>query len=161
MRDEIIISGNTIGGRQGFAYVCNSMKYPVLIADIDKHQGENGYCRFDTVRVVWNHRGKEMPVEGTLEVEDGKWSIGNGGCCLSASFTYSDMVESITNANAPVIREGQVIAVALKSDKAKHCWLMMFKVGKLDIHCTTMCELIDLTDDEMKEVVADAKRWLS
>lgn len=161
MRNEIIVSGNTIGGRQGFAYICNSMKYPVLIADIDKHQGENGYCQFDTVRVVWKYKGKEMPLEGILEVEDGKWSVGNGGCCLSSSFTYSDMVDSILNANAPIIREGQVIAIVLKSDKAKHCWLMMFKVGKLDINCTTMCELIDPTEDEMKEITKDAEKWLS
>lgn len=161
MRNEIVISGNTIGGRQGFAYICNSMKYPVLIADIDKHKGENGYCRFDTVRVVCNYSGKEFPISGTLEVEDGKWSVGNNGCCLSSSFTYSDMLESIINANAPVISEGQIIAVALKSNEVKHCWLMMFKVGRLNKHCTTLFELIELTKDEMKEVIKDASKWLN
>ncbi len=161
MKNEIFVRGNTIGGKQGFAYICNSMKYPVLIADIDKHKGEHGFISFDTLRVVWKHCGKEIPLDGTLEVENGKWSIGSGGCCISSAFTYSDMLESIIIANAPVIHEGQIIAVALKSSEVKYCWLMLFKVGKVIINCIKICELIELTDDEIKEVVEDAKRWLN
>ena len=161
MRYDIKINGNVFGGRQGWAYICNSMRVPVLKADLDKEQEykENGFCIYDDVQVVWNYRGAERNYIGTLEVNKGEWSIGGSGACLHADFGFSDMMESIENANAPIVREGAIVAVALYSKALKVATLSLFKVGKVNINCMTIAKLIPLTGEEMQEVKADANRW--
>lgn len=158
-RNDIQINGNVIGGRQGWAYICNSMKFAVLKADMDKEQEYDDFKTFGQVRVIWNFRGHENSSEGTLEVEKGKWSIGSWGHCLKASFGFHDMMESIERANLPVIRKDDVVAVALHSKKFEFASLMLFKVGNIDINCQTVTRLTPLTDEEMQEIKKDADRW--
>ena len=159
MKNDIQINGNIIGGRQGWAYICNSMKFAVLKADMDKEQEYDDYKTFGKVRVIWNYRGHENASVGTLEVENGKWSIGSWGCCLKAGFGFHDMVKSIEESNLQVIRKDDVIAVATFSNKIEFAWLSLFKVSSIDSNCTTMAELIPLNEDEMAEIKKDAERW--
>lgn len=159
MRNDIQINGNIIGGRQGWAYVCNSMRFSVLKADIDKEQEYDDFKIFDEVRVIWNYRGHENASVGTLEVENGKWSIGSCGCCLKAGFGFSDMIKSIEESNLQTIRKDEVVAIALFSSKFEFATLNLFKVGSIDTNCQIMTTLIPLTDDEMQEIKNDAERW--
>ncbi len=161
MRNDIQINGNIIGGRQGWAYICNSMRFAVLKADMEKEQefGADGYSTFGDVRVIWNYKGEESTARGILECENGEWKIGGWGCCIHSQFGFSDMMESINEANNPVIRKDDIVAIALFSQKSKFAVLNLFKVGKIDINCQTITRLTPLTDEEMQEIKKDADKW--
>lgn len=157
--NDIQINGNVIGGRQGWAYTCNSMKITVLKVDLDKEQEYKDYQTFEMVNVIWNYHGEESRADGQLECEKGEWSIGGFGACLHSQFTFSDMFESIESSNRQVIREGQIVALALFSKSLEVATLSLYKVGKVNIHCQTMAHLIPLTDEEMQEVKKNANDW--
>jgi hypothetical protein len=159
MKIDIQINGNVIGGRQGWAYICNSMRFAVLKADLDKEQEYKDFQTFGNVKVIWNYRGEENGANGTLEISDGKWKIGGHGCMLKASFGFSDMMDGIENANIPTVRKDDIVAIATYSKQYEVAVLSLFKVGRIDIHCTTMASLTPLTDEEMQAVKADAVRW--
>lgn len=160
MKYDIKRCANMIGGRQGWAYVCNSMRFAVLVADKDLPQEYDEYKTYGKVRVVKQYKdGAEMAVTGTLACENGKWSISGGGCGIHAQFTYDDAKELVIGANTPVIRKDDVVAIAQHSDNSRFISLMLYKVGAIDIHCTTICRLVELSDDEMEQVMKDAERW--
>lgn len=159
MTNDIRVTGNMIDGRQGWAYICNSMKFEVLKVDIDKKQEYDDYKTFEKVKVVTTYRGQDLGHTTTLECCEGEWALGCGGCMLTADFGYSDMKELIENAGLPVVREGDVVALAMFSKSAKLAYLMLYKIGKVDPHCQTVAKLIKLTDDEMAQVAKDADRW--
>ena len=157
--NDIQINGNVIGGRQGWAYTCNSMQITVLKVDLDREQEYEDYKTFDKVRVVWNYRGNESLADGQLECEKGEWSIGGWGCCIHSQFTFSDMFNSIEESNRQIIREGQIVALAFFSKSLEVATLSLYKIGKVNIHCQTMAHLIPLTDEEMQEVKKNAEDW--
>lgn len=159
MRNDIQINGNIFGGRQGWAYICNSMRFAVLKADMEKEQEYDSFKTFEKVRVIWNYKGHENAMSARLEVENGNWAIGNGGCCIKADFGFYDMIESIEDANCPIIRENDVVAIALYSADIHFASLNLFKVGKIDINCQVVARLIPLSEDEMQEIKADAEKW--
>jgi hypothetical protein len=159
MKLDIQINGNVIDGRQGWAYICNSMRVPVLKADLDREQKESGFATFDEVRVIWEYRGHESGKTCTLECENGKWSLGSWGCCLKGDFTIEDRFESIKEASLPIVKKDQVVAIALHSKLNGFVILQLFKVGKIDINCMTVADLKPLTDEEMQEVKKDIERW--
>jgi len=150
---------NNIGGRQGWAYICNSHEIPVLSADADLPQEFSDYKEFKTVSVKYNWRGKESVKYGTLSWESGKWRIHGSSCCISASFGMSDILELINNAQAPVIEKDQIVAVTYFSSKNSLASILLFRVGSVDSLSTVICDLIPLTDEEMKTVVEAAERW--
>lgn len=158
-KNDIQINGNIIGGRQGFAYICNSMIYEVLKADLDKEQEYKGYSQFGKVRVIKKYKDTEIAIEGTLEAEDGKWTIGGSGCCLKAGFGFSDMMNSIEEASLPRLHEGDIVAIAMYSKKIEFASLSLFKVGKIDSNCMVMAHLIPLDEAEMNIVRQDTERW--
>lgn len=159
MKLDINVSGNFIGGRQGFAYICNSGKFSVLKADTDKEQEYKGYNQFEKVRVAWNHRNQEIHSTGTLVCENGDWSISGGGACIHSGFSFHDRLEDIENANLPILKANDVVAIALLSKKHEFVLLQLYKVGRVNPNCMTMAKLTALTNDEMKEVVKDATEW--
>ena len=160
-RFDIMAFGNTLTGRQGFAYTCNSMKYPILMADADKEQEfkEECYNIFGKVGVLWSYRNKEHFSIGELICDKGTWGISGGGACLSASFGFNDMLSLSIGANAPRIKEGQIVVVSLYSKNNKFVLNSFYKVGKVDIHCIRKCDFIPLTDEEMIEICKDAENW--
>lgn len=159
MKNDIQINGNVIGGRQGWAYTCNSREITVLKVDMDKKHEYEDYKTFDKVKVAWNYHGNETFADGTLEYENGKWVIGGSGCCLKASFGYGDMKELIEASNRPIIRKNNIIALAMISEEYKVATLSLYKVTNIDIHCQVITNLIPLDDDEMKLVKENADRW--
>ena len=159
MKNDIKIHGNIISGRQGWAYICNSMKFAVLKADMSKEQEYEDYKRFDKVRVAKEYRNHELVHVGQLEVNKGKWSIGGWGCCISADFGFSDMMKSVEESNMQVVRKGDIVAIALIMSDIEFVSLMLFRAGAIDMNCMTMTDLTPLTDEEMQEVKEDAERW--
>lgn len=159
MRLDIKVNGNMIDGRQGWAYICNSMRFAVLKADMDKEQKYDDFKTFGKVRVAYTHRGHESFITGRLEVESGKWMIGSWGCMLKGDFGFFDKVESIATANLQTIRKDDVVAISLYSVDHEIASLLLFKVGSIDSNCQTVTTLKPLTDEEMAQVKADAERW--
>jgi len=161
MKYDIDIVDNHIGGRQGFAYICNSMKFTVLEADMCKEQKYNNYRTYASVRVATKYKNTEITAKGKLEFEDGKYFIGcNGGCCISSRFCFEDKLELVKNASLPVVRKDDIIAIAVYSKKINAIFLELYKVGKIDTNCMRLTNLIPLTDEEMEQVKMDAVRWL-
>jgi|GEM_PF-2456608 len=158
---DIVAFGNNLTGRQGYAYTCNSMKYPVLLANLDKEQEykEDGYNVFGNVGVIWSYRNKEHFEVGELICDKGTWGVTGGGACLSSRFTFGDMMSLSIGANAPRIREGQIVVVSMYSKEKEFVINSFFKVGRVDIHCIRKCNFIPLTDEEMIEICKDAERW--
>lgn len=162
MNCDIRLFGNVIDGRQGWAYACNSGELTVLVADTEKHVADNGYTRFGKVRVVRPSTikgSRDIKVTGNLEVEGGKWSIGGHGCCLSSRFCFDDKAELIENANTPIVKAGDVVAIALINKSADLAALMLFKVGKIDTNCMVMADLTPLTEEEANEIKKKALEW--
>lgn len=160
-RNDIQISGNSIGGRQGWAYICNSGKFAVLKADLEKKQEYLEYREYCKARLAWEYDGKELydVVDLAFDTEhgDARWEFTGGGACLSARFGYSDAMELIESANLPIVRKDDIVAIASFTSTA--VMLKLYKVGKIDKFCIVRTVLTPLTDEEMNEVKKDADRW--
>lgn len=158
--NDIQILGHTISGRQGWAYTCNSREITVLKVNLDAPQEYDDYQTFDMVRVAWTDRkGNVSHSDGQLECSEGKWKIGGWGCGIHSQFGFYDMANLINNSQRQVVAEGQIVALAFYSQKSQVATLNLYKVGKVDIFCQTIANLIPLTDDEMQEVKDRADRW--
>ena len=159
---DIKTANNLIGGRQGWAYVCNAHEIPVLVANLDNHSeyDAKNYREFSTVNVYVNNKMGDFTVDGTLTLSNGKWEVTSGGCGISASFNYHDTKRLIDRATAPVIHKDQVVAIAMYSDEYGVSCLQLCKARRIDPHCMVICDLEPITEDEMKDVVKDAERWL-
>lgn len=164
-RNDIKTCLHSIGGRQGWAYICNSGKFPVIKADFTTptKYDDSDYRDFgNAARIAWTYRGHESYKTCSLDYSEGEFSFGSGGCCLSARFGFDDALELVADANLPIIRPNDIVAIAKIVNKADEqaIVLEMFKLsGRVDINCMTVAKLEPLSDEEMKELVADAERW--
>lgn len=161
MKNEIIISSNIIGGRQGSAYICNSRRFRVFYIDLDMPQRYADFKAFCPCKVVYSTRNHgELDVVGQIEFNENKWQIGgNGGVCLSADFGFDDISKMVTNAGLQTVREGETVALAFVSRSCRVATLNLFKVGRVDPHCMTIAQLIPLNDEEMEQIKIDADKW--
>lgn len=115
-------------------------KYPVLtidLADADEY-GLKG-CR---VRIDAGHfsTGERYLVDATLRVyrDERKLTVSSGGTCLSASFTYSDLVKRAEIAQAPIIEKDQEVVIVVLDSKNKQMYApMLVKTSsRVDPHCS-------------------------
>lgn len=160
-KNEINVVANMVSGRQGWAYVCNSGEFPVIEVDLTLPQEYETYFLYGKVRLAWEHRGHELYQTCTVahNTEDGKdeWELTSGGACLSGSFTYGDAINLMKNAQLPIVRKNQVVAVI--THNASYAFISLVKVTRVDINCTTNAVLEPLSDEEMAEFVKDANAW--
>lgn len=156
---DIQVKGNMISGRQGWAYICNSLKYPVLQADMDAPQEYEDYKEFTSVRLIYKFGNRDMPKVTKLAVENGKWSLNSGGSMLKDSFDFAEMTYLLRTTSMPQVRQDDIVAIALFSKSLDFAWLQLFKLGKIDKNCIKMAELIPLTKEEMVDVEQDAYAW--
>ena len=163
MKYDIKVVNNMIGGRQGWAYICNSGKYVILEANHTIEQEYENYYKWkdQKVRIAWNYNGYEHYDNAFLawdgQHSEDKFEFTGGGAMLKDSFNMSDALEMIDNANAPIVHGGDVIAIAhIYEDSVA---LSLYRVGKVDIHCYTRATMTMLSEDEMQEIKAKAERW--
>lgn len=156
--NDIVVAANMIGGRQGWAYICNSGEVTVLKADLEKKQEYDDYKIYGKVKAA-DRRGLPHTCELVYNECDGKsrYELSSGGCCLSASFGYRDAMELIEEAGLQTVQKDDIVAVAEYTSKT--VMLKLFKISSVDIFCTTAAHFIPLTDEEMQEVVRNANRW--
>lgn len=160
---DIQIKGNSIGGRQGWAYICNSMEVTVLNTKVTATDvaGYGEWKQLCNVKLHEVHKNRDNYYDGELEIENGKFKIGGHGACLSSRFGYTDALELATAANYPVVTADKVVAVVLDMQDTKSVAIKLYKIGRIDPFCMTMTHLEPLTDEEMQEVKTKAVRWLN
>ena len=162
-KNDIQTKSNSIGGRQGWAYVCNSGEITVLKADLDIPQEYDEYQTFGNARVVWNYRGSECFKTCRLAKNschgETFWELSSGGSYLSASFSAYDAIEMIEDTQTPIVRKDEIVAIASFSKSQKLAYLQLYKMDRVDIHCSTVVKFEKLTYEEMQEVVKKANRW--
>ncbi len=160
---DIRVNGNSIGGRQGWAYVCNSGEIAVLKADLDASQEYNDYRQYGKVRAIWEYKNRENYKTCRLVNDrcDGgnSWELKSGGCCLSASFTVYDAFDMIDDSQLPIVKRNGIVAVASYSKQSDSASIQLFKLSRVDINCQTVATLIPLTDDEMNDIKKRAEQW--
>lgn len=151
---------NLIGGRQGWAYICNSNRFSVLKVDLDIEQEYETYKEYGEVRVLSTSRnGFNLITDSRLVWNEGKYQLTSWGCGISGSFGFYDAMELVEGANVPKIKEGEIVALAIYSAMQGSVRLELFKIGKTNIHCQTVATLEPLNEDEMKQIAEDADRW--
>lgn len=133
--------------RAEFAKAINFGKYPVLkidLADSDDYGLKGCNVRIDagTYRT-----GERHFVRAKLRVyRDEKRLTTSAGCvCLHADFTYSDYVEDVENAMAPIIHADEDVVVAVYDSRREIPYAaMIVHTGKrVDSHCSTPLDFED------------------
>ena len=69
----------------------------------------------------------------------------SGGSCLSSSFTYSDMEQILTYANAPVVKPDQEILICLIDSEKRQAYnpLVVRTSQRVNAHCSTPLTLTE------------------
>ena len=153
--------------RHEIAAAMNFRKYPVLSINMENRPyDESDYAVGCRVRVAWDHKDPRyagMATHGNLYCENGKLAISGEGAMLSASFGYSDVMEMLQEANAPVVHKGDLVVVVMDVPSKKTCMVRMMRVSpRIDIHCMTVAHLEDINDaEEIKEIKREFKRMLN
>lgn len=158
---DIKIAGNLIGGRQGWAYICNSGDFVVLKEDRTIEQEHEDYKEYKDarVRIGWSYRGKENYDDACLawSKEIGGYEFTGGGAMIKSDFGLSDAMKMINRANNPIVRENDVVAIAVIDEKSMY--LALYRVKNVNIHCYTKALLKPLTEDDMQKIKANANKW--
>lgn len=138
----------TLETRQELAQYVNIKKVPCVSINLDPildlDNKEWLYAEGGKVRCAYDAgRYGELNTEGNIYCEKGKWYIsGNGVCIHSGTGIYKhESLETIEWANSPLVHEGDEIVVIGYFSKVEQCFAYVFKVGKIDPHCMTVCEL--------------------
>lgn len=141
--------------RQEIAKAINFGHYPVLSIDMDDMPYGKGFVRGEEVNVAWDKAGYEgMVSECQLVISDGKYKLLGSGVMLKANYNVFDFIDQVKKANNPVVRKGQVVAVAHYSRKSEVFFVRMMRVSdRISIHSQMVAELVDVPDDfKLKEV---------
>lgn len=148
-----------ISERHEIGITMNFGKYPVIGLNIENKPYAEwpDYIVGGKVRVAWDRNDplyEGMTSRCELVVDDGKYHLERGACCLKAEFTVADFVNDIENASTPLVHGNQIVAVAHYSKKIGLKYIRMMKVsGHVDIHCAIVASLQDLNEEEEKQVL--------
>lgn len=154
MKNDIRISGNIIGGRQGVAYIRNSGKFPVIEINLDVPSAEYGEVRFETIR-----GGRTAYVTGTVCAEDGSLFATCYGSSIKASSGYDDLAEMIHESSLPKIRENEPVAIVMHSPSGRYGQIALYKVPKVNTRCSVIATFEVLNENEMAQIRQDAEAW--
>ena len=130
---------------QEIAKVLNFGKYPVLYVDLDKM--ERDYVKGSNCRIKWNYQDEELLLNCYLEVENGRYQIGNEGSIVTSDYSVNDFINQIQWSNTPIIECGQVVAVAQFSKKKGTKIIELMRVAdKKDIHSMIITYLEEINE---------------
>lgn len=140
--------------RHEIAMAMNFGTYPVLHLNRENRpyadMGSGDYAKGCRVRVAWDSNDpkyKGMTTHGDLYIENGRLAISAEGGCLSADFGYTDVMQSVQEANAVVVHRGQAVVVVEDWPSKRQCTVRMMKVSdRIDIHCMTVTHLEDIEE---------------
>ena len=129
----------------------NFRKYPVLsidLANADEY-GLKG-CK---VRIEAGTMSNGLPrtIHAELRVfnDERKLTLQSGCTCLSDSFTYSDYMEMVENAQAPLIKADQDVVIAIfdSRNRTPYAPMLVHTGSHVNPHCITPLsfEPVDMT----------------
>lgn len=130
--------------REEIGRAMNFGKYPVLHINMENNKGYGeGYAEGDLVKVNFEApRFEGLTTRGNIICEDGKFRITNNSVCLKASFGYSDVMEDMMWANAPLVNKSQEVVVIMDWPSKKGCTVAIMKVSdRIDTNCMIVAEL--------------------
>ena len=105
--------------RSEIACALNSGRFPVLRIDfeheMDGYEGCYKGCKVNVVPKSNRLAKDHVWTRGTLKFfgDSKKFEIMPESVCLSSSYTYSDIMTDLEFANAPLIKEGDVVALVI------------------------------------------------
>lgn len=127
--------------RTEIAKAINFKQYPTIRIDVSK---TDDYGIVGTYVLIDNgtfRTGEPYFVRATIRAfrDEGCLKFKSYGCCLSATFTYSDMERILDYANVPVIKANQEILVCLVDSVERLVYKpVILKTGeRVDPHCQT------------------------
>ena len=148
--------------RREIAKALNFGEYPVIMFDLDTPKaGWDGVYEGTTVRVDMGtfsdgsrwlnpttptiyvdnyHIGIEDTVEARLVSEI---HLPSYGACISSGFSVADVINDAKNAMAPIVKEGDTIAVVYYWNGGKDGAVRLVKLGRVTKHVTPMAVLKD------------------
>lgn len=141
--------------RTEIAEAINFGKYPVLTLNRENRpfadvKPDSDYATGCRVRVAWDRKEPRyagMATHGNIYIENGKIRISGEGACLTNRFGYLDVMEMVSEANAPVVHAGQTVVVVEDYPSKQSCTVRMMKVSdRIDIHCMTVATLEDIEE---------------
>lgn len=130
--------------RQELAQYLNVKKVACVSINLDDmtKDGEGYYAKGTEVRCSYQTRnGDNLRTKGYVYTDNGRWFISGSGSVLhSGERIYTtEALEMAKWANAPTVKEGDEIVVLAYLGEAT--FPMVMTVGRLDVHCSTVCEL--------------------
>lgn len=150
-----------LDNRTEIAIAINYGFWPVLGVDLDAPQEYDDFKQFTMVN-MW-HENPFHPdhtpywVKGQLTCDRGRFEIKGFGAMLKREFTATDVYDMVRESTYPKIKPGQIVALATFSQRLDLKFVRFMRVpDRVDIHCSTMAVLEDLTREEM-EAEVDSK----
>lgn len=155
-----------LNDRREIGKAMNFGKYPVLWMEVGKpakgwddftvYEGGKANIVSHTAShgdLIYTGRLTMYGDEQKEDVKDFPWfwdkiHLSSWGSCLDASFGYSDVMEDLENANAPMLKPGQTVIVVMKDSECKVCWVRkMVTSARQDPYCTTMLTIVNEKED--------------
>lgn len=136
--------------RHEIAEAMNFGKYPVLRIDVETPKaGWDNVYEGDLVRVepkTVRYPGHTIRARLEKFPEDGgKYSIMPAPVCLHGDFGYSDVMEHLGYAQAPVIHAGETVVVVEDYPKLRTCKVHLMRVSShIAEHVFPTCQLEEL-----------------
>lgn len=91
-----------------------------------------------------SHPDLTLTGELTYYSKEDKFYVSNAGAMLKASFGYSDVMDKLKEAQAPVLKEGDLIAVVCDYPKDKQCSVRVMKATRINSMYFESCVLEDV-----------------
>ena len=136
-------SMNILTERTDIARSLNFGKYKVLQYDMDAEKGSTAVVLMQTR----NHGilRKECTLYcGKITADDGIMYLLTRGTMLKGHYGITDWLECAKKANAPVINEGDEVAVFCYSEKLNVGFVRLLKTGKITPDYSTSATFTDL-----------------
>lgn len=153
--------------RKEIAEATNLMKYPVILMDISKPKaGWEDVYEGQKVRVDEQKTYKGTPMysdcTATIYVDNYHEGIPNTvenriksdiylscpGIFIHSDFGAQDVLDAVERAQAPVVKEGQIVTVVYKLEQLGKTTVFVrkAKVGRVTPHCSTVAKLVDIDE---------------
>lgn len=120
-------------GRQEIAQAMNFGKYPVIRIDVETPASE-GVFRGDLIKVAApSVRYPDNYIRGRVtkfDDEGDRYVIMPDAVCLKESFGYSDVVEMLGYAQAPMLHAGETVVVIEDAPKQRKARVRMMRVSE-------------------------------
>ena len=134
---------NLLTERTEMAQALNFGKYKVLTYNIDTEKGSTAKVEKQTRQYGIRQRSGTL-YRGKIKADDGIFYLINKPTILKSGSSVYDWMECAENANAPVIYEGDEVAILIYSEELEVASVRLVKALKPSPEFSTSLEFVDL-----------------